>query len=586
MRNLAFSLGLSLLASTAAAQCFDSAYGTPLGNSQTLFGDIVLPMQPIGFAFPIGAATYTDVHICDKGYVYLSNGGTPIPGFADFTASPTELVTDSPRICALWSDIQVLASNNGQIYIRSTPSSCVITWENAQCYSGTSGLFNMQMHLLPGGSVKLLYGPGTTNNSLATQPTWQVGITGISPGLGATLPAGNDLSVGGVSTDNTTFEEFTIGGAFDMADNGLLLTPVSPAGYAFIPLGAPANCASVSTFGTGCTRTEDSFYEEWLSGFDLNNSTITWLRSGSGYVVLATVPGTFVTPSASAINIAPLALDGEQLVTLSSPMPVPGGTTTTLNVTTKGQIEVASSTSGIIDFTPSVSELLNTARTTWCLWHDYDQTDVGSGLILFEEVGGVAYFTWNGVHGFSSSTPNTFQFQFTLATGEVRLVINQMGSFASPDAGILGYSVGGASLDPGASDLSALLGSISVEDIGGAGIALGVDSSPSLGNPAFGLVSTSIPNVAPIALQFFGTTALNPGLDLTFLGMPTCFAYTSGDLGAGTFLVAGGTGTFALSIPNSLPLIGASLSTQSVGFTTATAFGLATSNGLVFTLGL
>jgi hypothetical protein len=586
MRNLAFSLGLSLLASTAAAQCFDSAYGTPLLDSTTSGPDIILPIQPIGFAFPIGAVTYTDIHICDKGYVFLSNGGTPVPGFADFTASATELVSDSPRICALWSDVQTsFFNNNGQVYIRSTPSVCVITWENAQCYQATSGVFNLQMQLFPNGDVKFLYGPGATNQSVATNPTWQVGIVGISPGLGATQPAASDLSAGGATNDDTLYEEFTIGGSFDMPNNGLLLVRTSPSGYAFLPLGAPANCATVSTFGTGCTQSADSFYEEWLAGFDLNNTTVTWLRTGASYVVLTTVPGAFVTPSASATNIAPSALDGEQLVTLSAPMPVPGGTTTTLNVTTKGQIEVAPAINGIIDFTPTPAELLASARTTWALWHDYDQTDTGSGLILFEEVGGVAYFTWNGVHGFSTSTPNTFQFQFTIATGDVRLVINQMGSFAAPDAGVLGYSVGGASIDPGASDLSALTGAITVNDVGD-GVALGADSAPFLGNAAFNLVSTNVPTVAPVALQFFGTTALNPGLDLTFLGMPTCFAYTSGDLGAGTFLVAGGTGAFTLSIPNSTPLIGVSLSTQSVVFTTATAFGLATSNGLVFTLGL
>lgn len=584
MRNFALPLALSLVASSAAAQCFDTAFGTPLGVPGSLFGDVVFPQQSIGFAFPLGGATYTDIHVCDKGYVYLSNAGVPAPGGADFDASGADLVSGSPRVCALWSDIQVLSSNNGQVYLKSSPTTCTITWENAQCYQATSGVFSMQMELSVSGQVKVLFGPGTTNNSNAMQPTWQVGIAGLSPGMGATLPAASDLSAGGASTDNTVFEEWTTPNTFDIANNGLLFIPTSPTGYTFVPLGSPVNCASTSVFGTGCVQSNDSVYEEWTSGFDLNNTTITWLRSPSGYLVFNSIPGTFVPPSGAAINIAAGQLDGSQTVALTGAMPIPGGTTSSLGITTKGTIEFTANPP-TIDFTPSPAELLANPNTTVGLWHDYDQTSPGSGLIQYEQVGNIAYATWNGVHSFSSTTPSTFQFQFDVATGNITLVINTMGGFAAPDSGVLGFSVGGPSNDPGATDFSAITGTVEVADFGSTGVKLTTNSAPAFGNAGFAFVVSDIPNLVPVGIQFFGTASVNPGLDLTFLGMAGCFAYTNANLGSVTFPIVSGVGTIGLPIPSNPALLGVVLSSQSAVFTTATAFGLATSNGVEITVG-
>lgn len=583
MRPFALPIVLSLAAASAAAQCFETNYGTPLGSAATLVGDIVLPIQPIGFAFPLGGSTFTDLHICDKGYVWLSNAGVPAPAGADFSATAGELASQGPRIAPLWSDLQVLATNNGQIYLNSSAARCVVTWENIACYTGSCGTFNMQLQMLASGEVFFFWGPGATNNS-TTVATWQVGVCGVSPGAAA-QPANSDLSAGGVTANNVLVEEWLTPNTFDMAARGLHLVPTNP-GWVFT---LPSGCASATGYGSGCVQSNDSFYEEWTSGFDFNNGTVSWLRSGNGYIALTSIPGTFVVPSATAINIAPNQLDGEQVVTLSAAMPAPGGPTTTLNVTTKGYIEVAATTSGgFPDYSPTVAELLNSARTTFAMWHDYDQTDVGSGLILFEEIAGVAYVTWNGVHSFSSVSPSTFQFQFDVATGNVTLVIGSMGGFANPDAGILGYSVGGPSANPGSTDFSALTSAISVSDSGLSGLVLAASGQPQIGNSSFALQTSNVPNLVPLAIQFFGTAVVNPGLDLSFLSMPGCYAYTNGNLGSVTFPVSlpAGTGSVTLPIPNNPALTGTVLSTQSVCFTTLTAFGLATSNGLQITVGL
>jgi len=241
------ALSLFALAALAPAQCFDLNFGTNIGIGP----DLVLPIRAIGFAFPLAGTTYTHIHVTDKCYAYLSNNGTPVPGGADYSATAAELASGSPRICPLWADIQATAANNAAVYLNSTATECTVTWKNVRCYSSTSGIFDVQMKLFASGEIKFFYGLGATNQSLATQPTWQVGIVGVSPGLGATLPTSLDLSAGTVTTDNTIFEEFLVGGTFDMADNGLHLIPTNP-GWVAIPLGVPTNCASTSNYGTGC----------------------------------------------------------------------------------------------------------------------------------------------------------------------------------------------------------------------------------------------------------------------------------------------------------------------------------------------
>lgn len=583
MRTLLSCLALSLASSPAVAQCFDTAYGTPLGTPATLYGDVVFGIQPIGFAFPLGGATYTDVHVCDKGYVYLSNAGTPAPGGADFSATAAELASQAPRICALWSDIQVLASNNGQVYIKSTPSSCTITWIHAQCYSATSGLFDMQMQLAPTGVVKLLYGAGTTNNSVASSPTWQVGVAGLSPGLGATLPAASDLSAGGVTTDNTLFEEWLVGGTFDMADNGLMIVPTTPSGYTFVPLGAPLNCASVTTFGTGCVQQDDSLFELFPANtFDLAGTTMTFFRQPGGYLALNAVPGTFVPPSPAAAVVAN-GDDVEQTVPFPGAMPIPGGTTSSLTICSNGRVALGATGNGT-NWTPDAATFLNFPVTTFAAsWHDYNPTLPGSGAILFEQVGGTVYVTWDNVYSYGTTSPDRFQYQFDVATGTVTIVYDTF-TTAGNDR-LAGYSVGGASTGS-STDLSVALATpVTLYDTASQGIALLTNGSPSFGNAGFAFVTSGVPNLVPVGITFFGSAAVNPGLDLTFLGMPGCFAYTNANLTSASFPIAAGTGSLGLPIPSNPGLMNLTLTCQSVAFSLQTPANLVTSNGLQFTIG-
>ena len=81
---------------------------------------------------------------------------------------------------------------------------------------------------------------------------------------------------------------------------------------------------------------------------------------------------------------------------------------------------------------------------------------------------------------------------------------------------------------------------------GCAGLVIGTTGLPQLGNASFRLVLWNVPAVSPVGLFAFGSQAINPGIDLTSLGMAGCFAYTSLDIGllTGSPVNAAGVSTF------------------------------------------
>lgn len=581
-------LTLFATATCALAQgnCFNApAQGTFLGNT----GDQVYPAQPIGFSFPFGGTTYTDIHVSDHGFAALSNGGVPLPpssGSFTYTPSLTNFSAGRPMIAALWSDTVAGSLTPGAgVYLNSSPTECRIEWRSVTSYGIPTPEFSLAMTLFPNGQVQFDYGPGVTNNSTFGGIS-DNGIVGMF--TGGTLPAGVNLSATGASVDNNTFENFVVAGTFDMANNRLLMVPTNP-GWTYVLLGS-STCATTSDYGQGCGGdAPDSVYEEFTNvNFDLAQRSYTWLRTGAGYTLIQQ-PVAFVTPSAGATNVATAQLDGQQSFTLSAAMPFAGGTTTSINITTKGQIELSGAPLGFIDYTPTAAELLNWPNTAFHCWHDYDQTDTGSGLIKYEEVAGIAYATWDGVHSFSSPQPSTFQWQLELATGHVSLVILGTAGINSAvgDLAVVGYSVGGTTAAVSPTDFSALAGAVVVSDAQTAlgPLAMTATGAPVLGSTTFSYSVTNVPSVIPFAFQFFGTLQFNPGLDLTAIGMPGCASYTSADLASLSAPAAAGTAIIPLAIPATPSLAGVPLYSQAVAFSLVTPLNLIASNGNAATIG-
>lgn len=105
--------------------------------------------------------------------------------------------------------------------------------------------------------------------------------------------------------------------------------------------------------------------------------------------------------------------------------------------------------------------------------------------------------------------------------------------------------------------------------------------------PQIGISSTLQLANLPLNVGVFvlSLAPMNPPLDLTFLGAPTCTLYQQLDVLATAF-GTGGTATYSLAIPNSPALVGTQLFSQGVSLDpAANALGLTTSNGLVATIG-
>jgi hypothetical protein len=578
MLKLLLAATVALTAVLPAQTCPERLLGVPLGTGD----DVMFTMQPIGFAFPFGGTTYTDVHVNCNGYFFLSNANVPpVPtGNGDYSATPAELAAGGPRVAVLWNDLNILAANNASVYIDSTPSRCTITWDNAVNF-GLSTLFQVQAQLFPSGEIRMYWSEGATNNSVYNFVAG-AGLTGASPGGGALLPQPSDLSASGSTPNDTLYEHWTVQGTFDLPLRSLQLIPTNP-GWLYLAT-AWSGCASTRDYGLGCVDARDSFYELMpASAFDLANTRITMVRTATGYIAGNGGTAAFVTPTLAAAIIAN-GDDVVQTVQLALPMPVPGGTTQFLTVSSNGNIALAGTGNGA-GFAPDANNFLGFAQTAIAAaWHDYNPTFGGSGKVLFEQVGGVAYVTWNNVFSYNTATPDRFQYQFELASGNVAIVYSAMG--AAGNEYLVGYSVGGPSVRTIESDLSAELGAtIAVADAGVQGLTLSTNGLPLVGNAGFAYTVSLVPAVSPVGILFFGDTA-TPPIDLGFLGMAGCRGYTNANLATVTFAVAGGSGTQPLPIPGNVALVGTAITAQAVAFSLATQLNLVTSNGNQIAIGL
>jgi hypothetical protein len=344
--------------------------------------------------------------------------------------------------------------------------------------------------------------------------------------------------------------------------------------------GAGGVVGTNTTLGQGCIRRASSFYERFATpaAFDLANTAITMLPSAGGYLVL---PGAapFVPPSASATTLA-LANNGQVAVALAAPFSYPGGATTSLQVCANGFVAVAAGNG--TGATPTAATMLNAPQTGWWAWHDYNPAAVGSGAVKFEQSGGVAYLTWDGVYdngGTSPASASTFQFQFDTTTGNVHLVFQTMSALGN--AYLVGYSPGGSSIDPGGLDLSAAVPAtftLGTSDV--LPLTLAGGSRPVIGTP-WTLNVTNVPATATLGIEVFG--ALDPNLpDLGFLGAPGCGARASLDI-LNVWIVTGSAHSYSLALPNDPTLVNLHIFTQAVALqpgVNALLGGAITSNGI------
>ena len=239
-------------------------------------------------------------------------------------------------------------------------------------------------------------------------------------------------------------------------------------------------------------------------------------------------------------------------------------------------------------FNPDIGTMLNNPDTGFYCWHDFNPGTSGSGQVFFEQAGTVAVVTFNGVWDFggtSAADASTFQMQFDCATGNVSMVWQTMS--ANGGTGFLvGYSPGGSSLDPGATDLSVQLGNlITLSSIDVLPLSLVTSARPVTGT-SFRIVTNNVPAGAAIGATMLSFQPYNPGVDLGFLGAPGCAQYLNPWATVASVITTPGSFNIPFSIPIASSYVGLILSGQSAAFVPgANAVGVLTSNGLTMNIG-
>ncbi|MSR38373.1 MAG: hypothetical protein EXS02_05995 [Planctomycetes bacterium] len=336
--------------------------------------------------------------------------------------------------------------------------------------------------------------------------------------------------------------------------------------------------AATTNYGIGCYIDSRSFYESFptAGAFDLSNLNMRLASSGGRYI--ASAAGNYVAPTGAATVLA-LTDDSEVSVALLGAFPYPGGTTSSLVVCSNGFVSVATGNGS--GFTPNAAQWLGSAQMRWGDWHDYNPSS-GVGRVKFEQVGSVAFVTWDGVVDFGATTANTWQLQFNLSNGSVTYAWSTMGN--GGNLHLVGFAAGGASNDLGSRDISTSLpGGFSTGVANSVGL-LQASSLPQIGT-TLTITTSGYPSGAALGVGFLSFTHHDPGLDLTSLGMPNCFQYVGLDISY-VMIASLGQSTFTLTIPNNPALAGLAFQSQAFALVPGiNSQGAISSNGVRLVIG-
>jgi hypothetical protein len=368
----------------------------------------------------------------------------------------------------------------------------------------------------------------------------------------------------------------------------------------------PHACAESSLYGAGCYKVSGSCYQEWTDSTPggaapsaataLNTRQLTWVYTGSGYTMIPGT-GTYLAPSGTALSL-PANDDGETPISLTVPFPHIAGAAAQLFVHTNGYVSLGTNNvlnNGNLNWVPEPDGLLTATNTAWWCWHDYNATEAGSGLIKWEEIGGIVYITWDGVESYPTTVanPSTLQFQFDTSTGNVTCIYQSMTSiggsgFLQGDDTIIGYSPGGPSPDPGPFNITTLT-SIALPNAEAFPLTVGMTARPIIGTTVN--IDTTRETGLSLGINFVSLVQIPaPGFDLTIIGMPGCAALIDINQGVGNVIsnlgLPGLSMSVAFPLPNNPVFAGLTIHSQSVWLdASANAFGALVSNGLTMVLG-
>lgn len=566
----ALALAMAFAAAPAVAQvpCFVTPFGAIVGSGD----DAVLPVQTLGFSFPFNGTTYDRIYPVTNGFCYLGNAASPVPTLSLCCngSAATMAAALNPMLCPFYNDLNMIAGQGSVMVENSAPNRCIVTWSGAVQY-GQTRVFDLQMQIYSTGEVLFFYGPAMSLLS------GTAGLVGMSPGSGAAVPPPSNFAAAPFVVGNTNYEIFSNLVNLDIVGQTLDFIPTGPNQYLVTKISCSA---SNNSYGVGCLRSYASFYENFVAGsLDLGGTSMTVINAGGQYLAISGL-ASYVAPSAAA---APLALTDDSVVlqALTAPFNYPGGSTSSLSICSNGFVSVAPGNTTA--YTPNVAAMLNAPPGAYWGWHDYNPLAAGSGQVKFEEIGGVAYITWDGVYdfgGLNSASANTFQMQFDTNSGNVSWVFQAPSGLGN--GYLVGYSPAGASLDGGNKDLSVDLAvSFTTSAVDISPLVASASPTPRLGVTVQYQV-TNVPVGTLLCVHLISFAQINPGLDLGFIGAPTCNAYVV--TAAGTSLLLFGaapTFTSPVTIPSQAFALGLTLYNQFSSLSAGVnALGVLTSNGI------
>lgn len=536
---------LALFTASVAGQCLNtSSIGSSIGSGdETLFAPVAM-----GISFPMAGALggpFTHCAVSTNGVLYLTTGAAPVGGSGSQwggAAQLTGVAGDAPRIAPFWKDLVCAAPSSFVAVDTSVTGRCAVTWLLANEFL-QAPVKSFQAELFATGFVRFSYSAGMAVDAATA-------TVGVSVGNGAADPGASDLSAQPVSATGVAYQLFDpIGVPFDLGGRTIQFSP-SGGGFAVNLTCQPAFHAG---YGSGCySVASESFYQFFptaaAAAAALNGQSMRLVPTANGYTV-TWGGGVYVPPSGGAVSL-PGNDDDQTAVTPSIPLPIPGGSAATLFVHTNGYVSTAASNDSVLDnatwnpptnsdYSPT-SGFRNAPATAFWSWHDYVSSSGTGRIKRHEAVVGpdtVLYLTWDAVESYPATTanPSTFQFQCNLTTGVVTYVWQNLTAIGTggnpflPEGHLIGYSPGGASLDPGSVNLATALPLTTRPDQ----YPLTLLASPApvftIGGPSVPVTYTvtNIPDAAPplgigIALLLFSTGPLPGGFDLGFVGMGGC----------------------------------------------------------------
>ena len=580
---------------------------TPLSSTATVPGFVSACGRDLqgGYVFAstrtLGSNQVTNVSANGPLQVGDELVGTGIPAGTTITAIVGNTLTMSNNATATstgtattaygpWSEMRWEAQGT------SPNQEFIVQWSNFRRFGTTltttnGTLFNFQIRLREDGTIQCVYGDCNPGVGTTITAVHHVGLRGPTNAFPANV--NNRLNTKGVNDD------WSLSAPGTANTSGMLFNTVSPANvitsgltYTWAPL--VGTIAPNTTVGQGCVNIANSFYEFFATAAPaattLSGNSLMLIPNGSGGYAGAWMPG-----SAAALYVTPVTPttlttgdDGTAAFALTSPFPTPQGPQSSLLVSGNAIVAWGGTTMdypGTNSFTPTAAGFLNSTLGGVYSWHDYNAAETGSGPVQSEEIGNVAYVTFNGVESYSTPAvlnPSTLQFQFDKSTGNITIVWVSVDSNTTSTFGsmhLVGVTSPGASIDPGSVSLATATLSTTNPEV--SALALTPSNRPvqGAGPTTWDLVTSNIPATTVLGVDLFGLADPNI-LDLSLfgLGKPGCQLRASLDV-VNAWFSTGTTHNYSLAIPPSPSLNNFVLYTQSVCLGATFADNL-TSNGV------